>query len=258
MNQPSFAKRAFVLAYGVLAYLLFLGAFLYLIGFTMDCFVPRSVRSAAEAPFAQALMVNVSLIALFAVQHTIMARRGFKAFWNRVVSPAVERSTFVLTTVLCLVVMFWQWRSSSTVLWNVEGTWLGPGLTAVALAGWGTVLVSTFLIDHFHLFGLRQVWHYALGKPLVAPVFRERLFYRVVRHPLMVGFLVAFWATPVMTLGHAIFAATFTLYVFLAVRVEERTLVAEHGEAYEAYRARVRAFLPLPQPARARVTSRTS
>ena len=189
-------------------------------------------------------MLNVLLLALFAIQHTVMARPAFKRWWTRFVPLHVERSTYVLLTSLLLALMAWQWRSMPAVIWKVDMAALAGLLVAISLAGWGIVLISTFLIDHFELFGLRQTVMYALGRPYEPPVFRERAFYRWVRHPLMLGFLIAFWSTPVMTSGHLLFAVVITAYVLIALQIEERTLIHLHGKTYEDYRRRVPMLLP--------------
>jgi methanethiol S-methyltransferase len=238
--------RALVLIYGVATYVFFFGTFVYLIGFVGNWVVPKSIDSGPPSPStAGAVAVNVFWLALFAIQHTIMARPGFKRWWTRIVPWPIERSTFVLLATAILAGMVWQWRPLPDVVWRFDGAGAVFVLSALSLAGWGIVLVSTFLIDHFELFGLRQSVLYALGRPIDPPVFKERLFYRWVRHPLMLGFLVAFWATPVMTQGHLLFAVVTTAYILLAIRIEERTLVQLHGAEYESYRRRVPMLMPL-------------
>ncbi len=246
-QSSSWLGRALALAYGSLAYVCFLGTFLYAIGFVTGFLVPKTVDGGASAGWTEALLVNGGFLALFAVQHTIMARRAFKRRWTRIVPAVIERSTFVLVTCAILVGMFWQWRHMPGTVWAVEGpiAWL---LAGVGLLGWGVVLLSSFLIDHFELFGLRQVVRNFLGKLPEAPQFRERSLYRRVRHPLMLGFLLAFWFTPVMSMGHLFFAAMCTGYILVGVRIEEATLVAEHGASYLDYRRRVPGLLPLRRP----------
>jgi len=240
--------RILTLAYGVGVYAFFLATFLYVIGFVAGAVVPKHINSGAEGALWPSLLVNGAFLAAFAVQHMIMARPAFKRRWTKIISPAVERSTFVLVTCLILVSMAWQWRPLPTELWHVEGVFAWV-LWALCGLGWLTVLYATFLIDHFELFGLRQTVLHALGRPITSPKFVERSLYRLVRHPLMVGFLLAFWATPVMTVGHLFFAAMCTGYIFVGTLVEERDLVSAHGESYLDYRRRVRGFLPIPRRA---------
>lgn len=239
----SWPNRIASLLCGSLAYVLFLGTFLYAIGFVTGLVALKTVDGGASVPLTQALLVNGGFLALFAVQHTIMARRAFKRWWTRIVPPQIERATFVLVTSAILGSLFWQWRELPGELWAVDGAaaWL---LRGVSFFGWGLVLFASFLIDHFELFGLRQVVRHFLGRPVAPPHFRERSLYRVVRHPLMFGFLLAFWATPVMSMGHFFFAAMCTAYILVGIQIEERTLVAEHGEAYRDYQRRVPMLLP--------------
>ena len=242
----SIASRLGSLAYGATAYLLFLATFLYLVGFVSGVLVPKHVDGGEPAAIGLALAVDGSFLALFALQHTIMARRSFKRAWTRIVPQQVERSTFVLVTCAILIGMVVCWRPMPQVVWHVDGAG-AAALWSLAALGWATVLVSTFLIDHFELFGLRQVVLHALGRPHEEPRFRERGLYRVVRHPLMLGFLVAFWSTPRMTVGHLFFAATCTVYILVALRIEEAGLIAAHGERYRDYVRRVPMLLPLPR-----------
>ncbi len=237
--------RALTLLYGVGTYLFFFCTFLYLIGFVGNWVVPKGIDDGAPAATAgAAIFVDVLLLALFAVQHTIMARPAFKEAWTRWVPWHLERSTYVLLATAILAFMAWQWRPLPAPVWRVEAP-LGAGaLVAASLAGWGIVLVSTFLIDHFELFGVKQTGAYALGRLHEQPQFKERLFYRWVRHPLMLGFLIAFWATPTMSEGHLLFAAVTTAYVLIAIQIEERTLVHLHGEKYRSYQQRVSMILP--------------
>jgi protein-S-isoprenylcysteine O-methyltransferase Ste14 len=240
--------RAPALAYGVLCYVLFLAAFLYSVGFVGNILVPKSIDSGTPGEGVAPVIADALLLAAFAVPHSVMARAGFKRWWTRFVPPAVERSTYVLVSSLLLALLMWQWQPLPAVVWHV-GSPAGAGaLQALFWAGWGIVLLSTFLIDHFDLFGLRQVWLFARGRAYTPPPFRKRLFYRFVRHPLLLGFLIAFWSTPRMTVGHLLFAAATTLYVLVAVRLEERDLARAHGRAYEEYREQVGMLLPWPWP----------
>jgi protein-S-isoprenylcysteine O-methyltransferase Ste14 len=236
-------SRILTLLYGTASYALFLFTFLYMIGFLTGALVPKTINDGAQGSVAVALTLNVLLLGLFALQHTVMARPGFKAWWTRIIPAVAERSTYVLITSAILLLMVAQWRPFPGVVWQVDGA-AALAILGVAALGWSIVLVSTFLIDHFELFGLKQSVLYALGRPLEPAQFRERLFYRVVRHPLMLGFIIAFWATPLMTWGHLLFAAMTTGYILLALVIEERTLVELHGEAYEDYRRRVPKLIP--------------
>lgn len=249
--QSSFADRVASLVYGATAYLTFFVTFLYVIGFVSGLVVPRTVDGGTSAPLTEALLVNGGFLALFAVQHTVMARRAFKRRWTRIVPQQIERATFVFATCAILIGMVWQWRHIPGVVWQVEGA-LAYVLYALAFVGWGTVFYSSFLIDHFELFGLRQVVRHFRQLPAESPHFRERSLYRLVRHPLMLGLLLGFWATPVMTMGHLFLAAMCTGYILFGVQIEERSLVAEHGDSYREYRRRVPMLLPLPLPRRAR------
>jgi protein-S-isoprenylcysteine O-methyltransferase Ste14 len=235
----------FVLLYGAAGYAVFLATFLYLIGFVTGIAVPVSVDAGgAAAPVGLAIAVDVALVALFGVQHSVMARPWFKRRLERVLPAPMERTTFMLATCAVFAVLFLAWRPLPQVIWSVPGV-LGDALLAVGFAGWGLVLLSTFLIDHFDLFGLRQTWLAFRGRAYRPRPFQERSLYRHVRHPLMLGFLIAFWAAPTMTAGRLVLAAAFTLYIVLAVIVEERDLVAVHGGAYRRYQRRVPKFLPL-------------
>ncbi|MGD9690035.1 MAG: methanethiol S-methyltransferase [Phycisphaerales bacterium] len=232
--------------YGVLVYAVFAGTILYAVGFVGNWFVPKSIDSGPGAPLAEALLVNGSILSLFVLQHTIMARPWFKKWWTRIVPAAIERSTFVLAASLILVLLFWQWRPLPQVIWSVEQPLLAGALVALALVGWAFFTASSFMVSHADLFGLRQVAFRLLGREYQPVGFRLRGFYRLVRHPLMVGIIVAFWSTPVMTLGHLVFSVLTTAYIFFGTWMEERDLLAEHGESYERYRRDVRGFLPVP------------
>jgi protein-S-isoprenylcysteine O-methyltransferase Ste14 len=235
--------RVLVFAYGAFAYALFLATFLYLVGFVAGLAVPKAIDDGAPGSAAASIAVNVALIALFGVQHGLMARPAFKRVWTRVVPLHAERSTFVIASCACLALLYWQWRPLPEDVWQVPAA-LAPAVWALAALGWGMALVATFLIDHFDLFGLRQTFRFATGRAYRPPVFRERLLYRMVRHPLMLGFLIAFWAAPTMSRGHLLFAATMTVYILIALVVEERTLVELHGETYLDYRRRVPMLIP--------------
>jgi methanethiol S-methyltransferase len=236
--------RLLTIGYGAVCYVVFLAAFLYAIGFVGNIVVPRSIDHGVTAPITQALVVNVLLLGLFAVQHSVMARPAFKRWWTRLVPTTIERSTYVLLSSLALVLLFWQWRTMPAVIWDV--TWQ-PGRVALWILfglGWVTVLLSTFMINHFDLFGLRQVYLAWRGTAYTSLDFRTSLLYRVVRHPLMLGFIVAFWATPTMTAGHLLFAFATTAYILIAIQLEEHDLNAALGDRYRDYRRRVPMLVP--------------
>jgi len=240
--------RSLALVYGVASYLAFLAAFLYAIGFVGNLVVPKSIDSGPTDSLLVAVLVDTLLLLLFAVPHSVMARPAFKGWLTRFIPPPVERSTYVLVSSLALGLLFWQWRPIPVIVWNVSnpiGRWF---LHAVFWGGWAIVLVSTFLIDHFDLFGIRQVYLYASGRPYTPVDFRVPGFYRYVRHPIMLGFLIAFWAAPPMTVGHLLFAAATTAYILIALQLEEQDLVGLHGERYQGYQQQVRMLLPVPKP----------
>jgi methanethiol S-methyltransferase len=237
-------RRAVVLGYGVVAYVAFLGVFAYTIGFVGNVGVPKGIDDGTPGPVAVAVLVNAGLLTLFAVQHSVMARPWFKRWWTRFVPVSIERSTFVLAASLVLALLLWQWRPLPAQVWSVEGTWARGTLWGLYGFGWVMVVGSTFLIDHFDLFGLRQVVARVRGQPLQPLGFRQPLLYRLVRHPIMVGFVIAFWAAPDMSVGRMLFAVLATGYIVAAVRLEERDLLTHHGEAYERYASQVPRFVP--------------
>ena len=251
------AKRTGYLLYGLISYAIFFATFVYAIGFvgnfwqsfgwTGDLFHSMDFGG-PPAPIGEALLVDALLLGLFAVQHSVMARAGFKRVWTRIVPEAIERSTYVLAASLCLALLFWQWRPiGTTILWNVSHGPMEAVLLGLSLLGFLIVLLATFMIDHFELFGLSRVWNTFRGRGARELEFRTPLFYRAVRHPIYLGFIIAFWATPIMTLGHLVFAAATTGYVLIAIQLEERDLIRRYGDVYRDYRRRVWMLVPLPK-----------
>ena len=237
-------KRIAAFSYGLACYLVCLVVFAYAVGFLGNVGVPKSIDSGPQSPFLYALAINAALLGLFALQHSIMARQWFKTAWTRLVPAAVERSTYVLFSSLALLLLFWKWQPMGGVIWNVERDAGRLTLYALYAAGWVTVLITTFLINHFDLFGLRQVWLYLRRRPYTPLGFRTPGPYRFVRHPLYVGWLLVFWAAPVMTAAHLVFAIACTAYILIAIQFEERDLVQAHRE-YAEYRRRVPMILPI-------------
>ena len=239
--------RYLTICYGAVAYLLFLGSFLYAIGFVGDIWVPRTVDHGLSASAGVAVLIDVLLLGVFAVQHSVMARPSFKTWWTRFVPAPIERSTYVALSSGALFLLYWQWRTLPAVIWDVHLQAGRLGVWALFWLGWATVFASSFMVSHSDLFGLRQVYLAWRGKPYSDIDFRVRWLYRLVRHPLMVGFFIAFWAAPTMTAGHLLFAAATTGYVLVAVQLEERDLVAALGSKYLDYRREVRMLLPWPR-----------
>jgi protein-S-isoprenylcysteine O-methyltransferase Ste14 len=241
-------SRLLALLYGTAAYALFLATFLYAIAFVAGVGVTKHIDNGTAAPFPVALAIDLVLLSLFALQHSGMARPAFKRWWARFVPAPVERSTYVLASSLVLILLFWQWRPLPQLVWSVDGGIARGLLYGLSAVGWLLVLTGTFLISHFDLFGLRQVWFYARRRQAMDEPFVTRAFYRIVRHPLMLGFLIAFWATPTMSAGHLLFALVTTGYILVAVKfLEERDLVAMYGDTYRDYQRRVPMLLPWPK-----------
>jgi protein-S-isoprenylcysteine O-methyltransferase Ste14 len=237
---------ALAFAYGLICYVVFLVSFLYAIGFVGNFLTPTGIDMGSAEPVGRAVPVNVALLSLFAIQHSVMARIGFKRWWTRIVPASIERSTYVLLTSLILLIIFWKWQPIPELVWSISNPTARMFLHGVTAIGWGTVLVSTFLIDHFDLFGLRQVMLRLRGQPYTPLLFRATSLYRHVRHPLLLGFVIAFWSTPDMSWGHLLFAAATTGYMLIGIQLEERDLCEMHGDSYRRYRSRVPMIFPLP------------
>jgi methanethiol S-methyltransferase len=244
IERISWASRTVAFIYGIVAYLTFFVTILYAIGFVGGLVVPKTIDSGAAASTAEALIVNLLLMSLFAVQHSVMARKEFKQWWTRFVPKSIERSTYVLLASLALLLLFWQWRPLPAVVWQIDDMQLAMTLMGLSFIGWVIVFTSTFLINHFELFGLHQVANNLTGRPMPAPRFRLPLYYKFVRHPIYLGFIIAFWAAPTMTVGHLLFAAVTTAYILVGIKLEERDLIALFGDDYRRYRQRVSMLVP--------------
>ena len=249
-------SRILIPLYGAASYVVFLASFLYAVGWLGNFLVPKSIDSGSAAGLAEAVLVNLGLLTAFALQHSVMARPGFKRWWTRIVPAAAERSTYVLLASLLLFAVCLGWQPLPQVVWEARGAG-ATVLWALFVLGWLVVLSATFMINHFELFGLRQVYLEAQGLSYTAPRYVERMLYRFVRHPIMLGFLIAFWSGPTMTMGHLLFAGVTTAYILLALQLEERDLVKEHGASYASYRERVPMLIPgtKRKPASARVAN---
>ena len=238
-------KKYIVLFYGIVAYLVFLIAFLYAIGFVSNIIVPKSIDSGSETTLLYSIFINVSLLSVFALQHSIMARPKFKVWFNSIFSQAMERSTYILLSSLALILIYWQWQPITTIVWKTENTILSSIITGIFFLGWLIVLLSTFMINHFELFGLAQIFDNLKNKQTPNPKFQTNYLYKIVRHPIMLGFIIAFWATPTMTVGHLLFALVTTIYIFIAVKyLEEKDLRKFIGEKYETYQKEVPMIIP--------------
>lgn len=239
--------RTFTFVYGVVSYVIFLGTFLYAIVFVGNLLDAKTVDTGEAAPFWTALIINAVLLGIFAIQHSVMARPAFKKWWTGFVPKAAERSTYVLFSSLALLLLFWQWRPMTGIVWSVDNN-IGRGaLWGIFIIGWVTVLIGTYLINHFDLFGLRQVYLNYRQEEYTHLDLERPFLYKLIRHPIMLGFIIAFWATPVMTVGHLVFAIATTAYILIAIQLEERDLVSFHGEGYEQYRREVSMLVPLPK-----------
>jgi methanethiol S-methyltransferase len=242
-------SRIAAFLYGLIAYAFFLVVFLYAIGFVGNIGVPKSIDSGVAPPLAEALLINALLLSLFAVQHSVMARVWFKRMWTRIVPEPVERSTYVLIASAVLAFVMWQWRPIPTEVWNVQNATGRMVLQALFALGWFGVLLSTWLVDHFGLFGMRQVYAFARGVPYQPPAFKTPALYKMVRHPLYLGFIVGFWSTPTMSVAHLFFAVMTTAYIVVAIQFEERDLMNFYGDAYRRYRQQVSMLIPFPRRA---------
>lgn len=236
-------KKFLMLLFGLISYVVFFATFLYSIGFVGNLIVPKSIDIGESGP--SAILINIVLLSVFALQHSIMARPKFKKWWTTIFNPAIERSIYVLLSSGALILLFWKWQPMTERVWNIEGLMYISIIQGIFWAGWGIVLISTFLINHFHLFGLLQVYENFKNQSLSSPKFKNNLFYKLVRHPIMLGFIIAFWATPEMTYGHFLFAIVTTIYIFIAVKyLEERDLLKIHGEEYASYQKSTAMIIP--------------
>jgi protein-S-isoprenylcysteine O-methyltransferase Ste14 len=249
VRQGTMMGRIAAFLFGAVAYLVFFGTISYAVGFVGGMVVPKGIDDGPVVPTLEALTINLVLMSLFAVQHSVMARKPFKRWWTQFVPHAIERSVYVLLASLTLILLFWQWRPMPDIVWQVVNPAAATALVALSLVGWVLVLTSTFLINHFELFGLHQVIINLAGRKTSEPRFKTPVLYKVVRHPIYLGFIVAFWATPVMTVGHLLFAAVTTAYIFVGIFLEERDLVAQFGEQYQRYRAQVGMLIPFRRKA---------
>jgi protein-S-isoprenylcysteine O-methyltransferase Ste14 len=236
--------RLIAFLYGLIAYAVFLTSFLYAVGFVSGLVVPKTIDSGAPVSFGVALLVDLVLLSIFALQHSIMARQGFKRWWTRIVPEAVERSTYVLFASLSLALLCWQWEPMPAIVWQIGNPLIATAVIVLSFVGWFIVLTSTFLINHFELFGLQQVTNNFADRPMAPVRFRTPLYYKFVRHPIYLGFIIAFWAAPVMSIGHLLFAAATTAYIFIGIALEERDLVTIFGDQYRHYRKEVAMLIP--------------
>jgi len=230
--------------YGIISYVIFFGTFLYAMGFVGNFVVPKSIDSGAGGALLPSLLINAGLLTIFALQHSVMARPAFKKVWTKLIPKSVERSTYVLFASAALILVYWQWRPIPITIWNLENTTLEPVMYGLYFLGWGIVLTGTYMISHAHLFGLKQVHQRLKNEKLTSPKFQVKGFYKVIRHPLMAGFLIAFWATPHMTVGRLLFAGATTGYILIALQLEEHDLISYFGDRYRMYREQVPMLIP--------------
>jgi protein-S-isoprenylcysteine O-methyltransferase Ste14 len=230
--------------FGAVAYFTFLFTILYAIGFVSDMVVPKSIDTGAKSPVFEALAVNLALMSLFAIQHSVMARSSFKQWWTQFIPKAIERSTYVLFASLTLLLLFWQWRPMPAIVWHIEEPEMAATIAILSFLGWVIVFTSTFLINHFELFGLHQVTNHLADRQMPTPTFRTPFLYNFVRHPIYLGFIIAFWAAPTMSVGHLLFATVTTAYIFVGILLEERDLIDMFGDEYRRYKERVSMLFP--------------
>jgi protein-S-isoprenylcysteine O-methyltransferase Ste14 len=243
-KQEILMGRFIAFLYGLVSYVVFFASFLYAIGFVESLVVPKTIDSGTAAPLAEAVIVDLLLMSLFAIQHSVMARPQFKQWWTRLVPKSVERSTYVLFASLALLLLFWQWQPMPAMVWQIGNPQIAMVVVGLSFVGWLIVLTSTFLINHFELFGLHQVANNLTGRAMPAQSFRTPLYYKFVRHPIYLGFIIAFWAAPIMTIGHLLFAAVTTAYIFVGITLEERDLITVFGDEYRRYKDRVSMIVP--------------
>jgi protein-S-isoprenylcysteine O-methyltransferase Ste14 len=237
--------RILYFLYGITTYVIFFGTFLYAIGFVGNFFVPKSMDTGQSGSLGEALIINMLLLSVFAIQHSVMARKGFKKAWAKIIPAALERNTYVLFSSLALILIFWQWQPMGDVIWDVSNTTLGSILIGISLFGWFFVLISTFLLDHFELLGLKHAFYNLTGKEMANGRFKTPGFYKIIRHPIYLGFTIAFWATPVMTTAHLLFAIGTLGYTLVGIYLEEKDLISLFGDEYIAYKSRVSMLFPL-------------
>jgi protein-S-isoprenylcysteine O-methyltransferase Ste14 len=246
LSQGANMARVASACFGIIAYAVFLGSFLYAIGFVFGAIVPKTIDTGPVVPTIQAVIINLLLLSLFALQHSLMARRSFKRWWTRFIPKSIERSVYVLLASLVLALLLWQWRPIPATIWKVTNPVAATTLSGLGLFGWFIVLLATFQIDHFELFGLKQVFVKYTDKPVGDTSFKTPFLYKLVRHPIYLGFIIAFWSTPIMTVGHLLFAAVTTAYIFVGISLEERDLIALFGDQYRQYRKQVAMLVPWP------------